>query len=141
MNDTTERGLPATLARDPQTGRLISTITPERRAAIVADACSQIFDGHTLAQIAAQHGITERTLQLWLHALGDEYRELRTVWLDQMLAESGEEIEKADDPFRLARARELFRRATWYAERRDSARYGAKNEGQQATQINIIVER
>lgn len=141
MNDTPERapGLPANVAHEG--GRIVSRIPPERKTQIIADACDSIMQGDTIAQIAGKHGISPRTLDMWLHALGDEYRELRSAWLDKMLIEAGEEIEGADDQLRLARARELFRRATWYAERRDSARYGARNEGQQATQINIIVER
>ena len=95
------------------------------------------MEGLTLEQIAHSHGIASRTLEYWLHALGDEYIELRQAWIDGMLHEAGDmlkgiqtEKEKAegkepeDAPLRLARARELWKRATWYAERRDRARYG-----------------
>jgi transposase-like protein len=96
----------------------------ETRGTILEDAKRQILEGKTLAQIAEQHGIATRTLEYWLASLGDEYRELRRVWLDGMLHEAGEELKHANDPLRLARARELWKRATWYAERLDRARYG-----------------
>lgn len=102
--------------------------TPEQRQQIVDAAFEQIMQGRTLADIAAEHGVTARSLQYWLHDLGDEYAQLRQRWLDAMLADAGEELERADDQFRLARARELFKRATWYAERRDPQRYGQRQE-------------
>ena len=115
--------------------------TPEQRKAIVDAALARIMDGDTVAQIAQDHGITSRSLEYWLHALGDDYVELRQRWLDAMLIEAGAELEASDDQFRLARARELFRRAAWYAERRDPARYGAKQQGDGAVNIQVIVER
>ena len=111
----------------------------DRKQAILADAKQKIMEGLTLEQIAHSHGVASRTLEYWLHALGDEYIELRQAWIDGMLHEAGELLkgnsitkpgqenseEKPEDaPLRLARARELWKRATWYAERRDRARYG-----------------
>ena len=121
-------------ARD-DAGRLASQHTPEEREAITADACQQIMLGYTVEQVAAQNGITTRTLHHWLHALGDEYERFRRTWLDSMLIEAGEGIEGAEDPLQIARARELWKRATWYAERRDPNRYAAK-QPTVAVQIN-----
>lgn len=104
-------------------------IATERRAAIVAAAKEEILHGSSsLAEIAEKHGIARRTLQYWLAQLGDEYETLRKAWIDNLLVDAGEELEAAGDGLRLARARELWRRATWYAERRDCARYGQKQE-------------
>ena len=125
------------------------------KAEILEDAKLRIMEGDTLSQIAHKHGIGERTLDTWLHGLGEEYQELRQAWVDKMLMDAGKEIEDSlvpiascdgqdlidqngqrierTDKERLARARELWKRATWYAERRDRARYGV-----QVANINII---
>lgn len=105
----------------------------ETRTAILEDAKQLILAGSTIDSIAAKHGISSSTLQLWLSALGDEYQDLRNAWLDGMLVESGELLKTAADALSLARGRELWRRATWYAERRDRARYGDKLEIQTTT--------
>ena len=57
-------------------------------------------------------------------SLGDEYQELRQLCIDNMLAEALEEIDNATEHLPLARAREQWKAATWYAERRDQQRYG-----------------
>jgi hypothetical protein len=106
----------------------------ELRAAILEDAKAQILNGFTIDQIAAKHGISHYTLDMWLHALGEEYEELRRAWVDGMLMEAGQLLKAADDPLGLARARELQRRAQWYAERRDKARYGQD----QTFTLNVI---
>ena len=100
----------------------------EQRTAILEDAKTSILAGNTLDQIAVSHGITVQTLSAWLHALGDEYIELRQRWVDSMLMEVEHRIRSAPDALELARARELRMRAEWYAERRDRDRYGDKVE-------------
>lgn len=127
--------------RDPSTGMLTSTYTPEHKAVVIDAAKSQIMQGRTLAQIAAAADVPLPTLKLWLHSLGDEYAELRQAWLDSMLANSAEAIDAAEDPLSLARAREQWRCATWYAERRDRARYGVQAESTGQTAIQIVIER
>ena len=110
---------------------------------ILEAAKAEILEGRTIDQIAAKHGIAHSTLEYWLSSLGDEYQELRKAWLDGMLIESGTLLKEARDALGLARARELWRRATWYAERRDRARYGQDappNEGKYV-QINIGIRR
>lgn len=98
------------------------------RASILNDAKEQILGGMSIAQIAEKHGIAERTLEYWLAAMGEEYEELRRVWIDNMLTEARELMKNPgeDDkaPLRLAKARDLWKSATWYAERRDRQRYG-----------------
>lgn len=130
--------------RTPSTqhGKPWRPIPPERKAAILEDAKQLILQDQSIDQIAAKHGISHSTLYLWLHALGDEYKALREAWLDGMLLEAGELLKHADDPLSLARGRELWRRATWYAERRDRARYGDSVQVEHVTQpilnINIV---
>ena len=105
----------------------------ETKQLILEDAKKRILDGETLEQIAVSHNITGRTLSSWLAALGDEYVELRQAWIDSILSDAEGEIRNATDTFQVARARELWKSATWYAERRDRLRYG-----QQVANINII---
>ena len=109
------------------------SIPAETKQTILEDAKERILKGDTLTEIAEDHGISKRTLNTWLMALGDEYQELRQVWIDNMLAEAKEAIDGADEQLPLARAREQWKAATWYAERRDRLRYG-----QQVANINII---
>lgn len=106
-------------------------VSPDVRQTVLEDAKARILKGETLLQIAESHGIAKRTLEYWLANLGDEYKELRQLWVDNLLAEAGELLEEDKEnattqerALRLARARELWKRATWYAERRDRARYG-----------------
>lgn len=141
MNDTTERatGLPANVAHDGN--RIVSRIPPERKAEIVHSALERIEAGDRLPEIAADYGIATITLRVWLSALGDEYRAARAAWVDARLARAEEELEQASDQLSQSRARDLLKYAQWQAERRDPARYGARGEGMQATQINIVVER
>jgi len=114
-------------------------VPAEARQAVLESAKQLILEGQTLAQIAHKHGIAERTLEYWLASMGDEYKELRELWIDSLLAEAGELLkdtsEAGNAPLRLARARELWKRATWYAERRDRARYG-EDRGQ----VNVAVQ-
>lgn len=125
----------------PAKGRQ-NPVPAERRHEIIESAKERILAGDTLDQIADSNGISRATLDLWLHALGDEYKQLRQVWLDSLLQRAGEEMEKKDaDALGLARARELFKRACWYAERRDPARYGAKGDANQGVAINVYVNR
>jgi hypothetical protein len=110
-------------------------VSADVRSRVLEDAKARILAGETLLQIAQSHGIAKRTLEYWLANLGDEYAQLRQLWVDNLLAEAGELLETNETEgttperaLRLARARELWKRATWYAERRDSARYGVKQE-------------
>lgn len=117
-------------------------VPPERRQEIIERAKTAIMEGLTLQQIADKEGIGKATLKIWLHALGDEYKELRAAWLDNMLAEATEAIDDEDgDALALARAREKWRYATWYAERRDPSRYGQKGDGNQGVAVNVIINR
>ena len=109
--------------------------SPEQRQQVVSDALARTVDGDTLADIAADHGVTVQTLHAWLSATGDEYRELRQAWLDSMLARGAVAIDASTDQFELARAREQWKYATWYAERRDPARYGARQDPSTVVQV------
>ena len=101
------------------------TLIPiDRKQLILEDAKDRILKNHTLEQIAKSHGITKRTLNAWLMSMGEEYRELRQLWIDNMLAEAKEEIDNVTDNFPLAKTNSKRRAATWYgyAERRNQQR-------------------
>lgn len=138
------------LPDNPRTGR---PPNPHKQT-IIEDAKQRIIDGHeTLDAIAADHGITSRTLRTWLSALGDEYQQIRSAWIDAMLADAIEEQDKAieairsaEEMFPLARARELmkasdsrFKTAAWYAERRDRQRYGVQQSQNSVSDLNVVI--
>lgn len=89
------------------------------RAEILEDAKQSIMSGQTLAQIAERYNISSRTLSTWLASMGDEYQHIREVWIDNMLLDAAENINNALDQLQLARAREQFKVAQFYADRRD----------------------
>jgi transposase-like protein len=120
---------PAKLPRDPKTGRMLSSVPEDKKLQIIEEAKRRIIEDHSrLDEIAADHGISPRLLDYWMAGLGEEYRALRRAWLDRKLVESEENIAVSEDPFNLAKARELRKCAEWYAERRDPERYGQKQE-------------
>jgi transposase-like protein len=94
-------------------------VPQDTKAYILEDCKARILAGHTLDEIAADHSVTSRTLRHWLSALGDEYKDLREQWIDNMLADATEAIESADDQFPLARAVARLKAVQWYVERRD----------------------
>ncbi len=102
----------------------MTLISIDRKQLILEDAKDRISKNHTLEQIAKSHGITKRTLNAWLMSMGEEYREIRQLWIDNMLAEAKEEIDNVTDHFPLAKANSKRRAATWYgyAERRNQQR-------------------
>lgn len=119
----------------------MTLIALDRKQAILADAKVRIMDGHTLEQIAVSHGITKRTLNTWLMAMGEEYQDLRQAWIDNLLSEAKEELDNAQDNFPLARAREQWKAATWMAERRDAQRYGQKVESKSDLTLSVTISR
>ena len=121
---------------------------PKKKQAIIEQAKHAILEGNASLQAIADHfAVPKRTLQFWLAQLGDEYRVLRQAWIDNILIEAGEEIEAVktsapvskigSEQLRLARARELWKRASWYAERRDAERYGVNREEQGMLTLKI----
>ncbi len=102
---------------------------------VLEDAKHLIMAGQTLEQIATKHGIHYKTLQAWLLAMGDEYKDLRRAWIDSMLIDSREALTEARTPdaLSLARAREGWKADTWLASKMDS-RYADKQDN---TTINI----
>jgi len=76
------------------------TLIPlERKQLVLKDAIERILKNHTLKQIGKSHGITKHTLNTGLMSLGEEYQELRRVWVDNILTEALEEQDNATENF------------------------------------------
>jgi hypothetical protein len=61
--------------------------------------------------------------------------------VDQELTRTGEEIREATEPLPLARAREESKYWQWIAERRDSQRYGQKQEVSISIDLGSALQR
>ncbi len=64
---------------------------PNRKQFILEDTKKSILNYHTLEDIAIKHGISMRSLNMWLMSLGEEHQGLKQLWIDNVLAEATEE--------------------------------------------------
>lgn len=113
--------------RSQENGQFLP-IPADKKAEILQALKEELLAGGTLESIAQKFEVALRTLQYWCAQLGDEYREIRKQWIDAKLVDAEQIMVDATDPFKLAKGRELFRAASWYAERRDPERYADKRE-------------
>ena len=129
---------------------MLPVVSKEQKAIILQDAMRRVQDGERLELIAKDHGVQKRTLNAWLLALGDDYLVQRQAFIDGELIEASECIDEAgemlhhgDDVPRaraiLDYARQKWNRATWYAERRDRARYGVQPVAGASGQVEINI--
>ena len=105
----------------------IAPIDPLIRAAAVQDALTALVTGDTTDQIAQRHGIIGRTLRSWLISEPGA-DQARAAMISGHLSEALSEIDAAQDPLPLARAREKFRSWAWIAERRLPALFGPTHD-------------
>ena len=112
---------------DKATGRFLPAVSIEQRRTILGAAIHDLRMGSTTEEIAAQHSISPRTLRHWLIA-DESANEARAEFLTGKVVQCAEQIEEADGPLPLARAREAFRSWSWLAERRNSQMFGPKQE-------------
>lgn len=115
--------------------------TPEQRTNIITETLERRTAGEDLEQIASAHNITRATLRTWLGSIPDSAIEARRAWIEAKLAAAEEGIETADDQLSATRARMRADYWRWYAERRDPARYAAKQQVDGSVNIQVIVER
>lgn len=85
---------------------------------ILEDAKKRILKNYSLEQIAVNHGIKKKTLNKWLMSMGEEDRELRQLWVDNMLAKANEEIDNVKDNISLENDDSKQEAATWCSERK-----------------------
>lgn len=116
-----------TIPKAALSGMFISPHSPELRQTVTQRAPELLAAGLTTNEIGAQYGIPGRTIRYWL-INDDNAEQARKSMVDQELTRTGEEIRAATEPLPLARAREEARYWMWIAERRDSQRYGQKQE-------------
>ncbi len=85
---------------------------------ILEDAKVRISKNHSLEQIAVSHGIKKKTLNKWLMSMGEEHRDLRQIWVDNMLAKANEEIDNVRDNILLENKNSRQDAVSWCAERK-----------------------
>lgn len=85
-------------------------------------------EGESMQVLAAENGVHRATLYRWMLAgIGDgQYDQLVTHCLVQRIADSDEELDRADNACDIARAREKARFARMDLERRRPHLYGQK---------------
>lgn len=113
-------------ARDPKTGQALSVIPLDLSPATVL---ARYLGDERTADIAASFNVTRPALNMWLleHA-EDGWRKAQVARAVSRKESAEDEIEKADDPLTLARAREKLRGAQWELERLYSRLFGQKQE-------------
>lgn len=85
---------------------------------ILEDVKEQILKNHSLEQIAVSHGINKKTLNKWLMSMNEEYRELRQIWVNNMLAKANEEIANVKNNISLKNDDSKQEAGNWCYERR-----------------------
>lgn len=94
----------------------------------------RVQDGVMLKAIAAELSVTPGALSQHL-ANDPEYRAAREIGAEIRLEEQSVAIQEATSKIKLARAREGFRAAAWFAEREFPHRWG-----QQKTVLNVTLD-
>lgn len=85
---------------------------------ILEDAKERILKNYSLEQIAVSHGINRKTLNKWLMSMGEEYRELRQLWVDNMLEKANEEIGNVKNNISLENENSRQEATAWCSERK-----------------------
>lgn len=121
----------------------------DTKAEILQDADLMIRDGYTLHEIAEKHGISDKTLDIWLADITDQ--DITRQWTNARLAKADQLIDQAIEyanrdgltreevaigQLRLQCARARALQSNFIAERRD-ARYAAKQEAA-TVHINLV---
>jgi len=120
-------------------GTYLPIYSQEKRTAVILSVPDAIRNGQTTRQIAEQHQIPLSTLQAWIVGNPD-VEEARGAMIASELCIRMGEIDTAEDPLGLARAREGFRAWSWIAERRESRLYGQKQEVKVDIDMTVTVE-
>ena len=104
-------------------------MTSEFRGVVEDDILERIESGESIAQLAAEFGCNRSVLWRWIEA--DEQRSARALICRTKAAAAWDEkaetgLEKAEDPFSLARAKELAHHYRWRASKIAPKVYGDK---------------
>ena len=138
----TKRDYRALARRQPRTSKGTFGLlhSPEKRQAAIQDALNSLPAGESTDLIAARHNIPGSTLRAWILAdetLDSQANSARRVFLSHELSLRAKDIDTAQDPLALARAREAFRAWSWIAERRESRIFGPKQETRLAVEFDL----
>ena len=87
----------------------------------------KVANGDLLNTIAADLGITHAAISQQL-AKDPEYRKARETGVEARLERQYGKMAAAEDALTLARARESFKAASWFAEREFPARWGNRTQ-------------
>lgn len=89
---------------------------------ILEDAKKRILENNSLEQIAVSHGVKRKTLNKWLMSMKDEHRELRDLWVDNMLKKANKEIDNVKNNFSLKNTNSMEDASTWCNKRKELIR-------------------
>ena len=103
---------------------------------IIDAAIPLLAAGTPTNDIAAQYGISGRTLRHWL-IHDDAAEEARSAFLTGQMMDAVADMETAEDQLPLARARERFKSYAWLAERRLPDKFGVKKEVRVSHAVDI----
>lgn len=122
-----------------------SSLPPERRATIAADALNRYATGEAIVDVARDHGISAVTLYgLLLHEHEEVWKSIQAARALARFERVMAELETAPDALKIARARELLKGAMWELERVLRRIYGNETSnaaGAGVIHINIGISR
>jgi transposase-like protein len=111
------------------THRPLRSFSNERRAQIAAEVLTRYAHGEQVSQMAPEFETSDVTLYaLLLHDHELEWKDLQTSRALARLERENINLQTAQDPLSLARARELVRSAQWELERLLNRIFGQKQE-------------
>jgi predicted transcriptional regulator len=108
------------------------SVAVEQRDLIIA----HIAAGRLLRDVARDLGVTPQAISSYL-SQDPEYQAAKESGIEQQLERWQWEMERANDPLNLARAREAFRAASWRGEREHPRRWGQKQEVTVSHQVQV----
>lgn len=98
----------------------------------------QVRQGRHLQLIADDYSVTPGAISQYL-SQDPEYKAARENGAEIRLEHQYQKIDTADDALNLARAREGFRAAAWFAEREFPHRWGAKQQIEHSGTVSLAV--
>jgi transposase-like protein len=111
--------------RDPETNALQAI--PEGLQA--SEVLNRYLSDATTSEIAREYGVSRKSLTAWLRQTAPEaWKQALIIRAHSRKDDADEQIERAEDPLSLARAREMLKSGQWDLERLDAANYAQKQE-------------
>jgi hypothetical protein len=116
-------------------GRIAARIPADQDPAVIL---SQYLSDARTSDIAASYGVTRPALNMWLLDRAEEgWRKAQVARAVSRKESAEDEIDTAQDPLTLARAREKLRGAQWELERLYSRLFGQKQEVRLEVNVNL----